>query len=268
MKIATWNVNSIRQRITRVEEWLKDKKPDILLMQEIKCETHLFPDSVFESLGYQCYVLGQKSYNGVAIISRLPAQASLYDLPHWENPHQQTRYIEITLKDFSCGPFKNFPLKIGNLYAPNGNSGGEEGLTHKLSFFESLYQYTKSLMNKNGHFLFAGDYNICPTPLDYAPQALSENDALRHPLVQEAYKKLIWSGLTDILRAQHPSERIYTFWDYQKLSWERNIGMRIDHFLLSPTLAENTLFSWINKEEREKEKPSDHVPVMLEIQES
>ncbi|QHI95292.1 exodeoxyribonuclease III [Aristophania vespae] len=250
---ATWNINSIRMRAHLVLEWLK-QHPDcqILALQEIKCETEQFP-SLFEEEGFHCLVKGQKSYNGVAFISRTPLTLVTDHLPGFDDP--AARYIEASING----------LTLGNLYLPNGNSGGEAGFKTKISFFDALYRRTQTLLEAGQPFAFIGDYNVCPHDRDLAPGALSPDDALTHPKSREGFRRLLWAGLTDALRALHPDERIYSFWDYQAAAFQRNSGLRIDHALLSPTLADRLEKVVVDREERAREKPSDHVPLIVTV---
>jgi exodeoxyribonuclease III len=255
MKITTWNVNSVRTRESHVADFLTREQPDVLLLQEIKCEEHQFPILAFQGLGYQSAIVGQKSYNGVAILHRAPVEVTLRKLPGMTEADAHSRFIEIRSNN----------LTIGNLYLPNGNSGGDTGYAYKLEWMEALRAHAQALLNTDQDFILAGDYNVCPTDADYAPRALSPGDALIRPETRAAFNALIWTGLTDALRALHPSETIYTFWDYQAGAWDRNSGLRIDHALLSPRLAERLACVTIHKSERAKPQPSDHVPVTVEI---
>ncbi|MBO1358763.1 exodeoxyribonuclease III [Acetobacter sacchari] len=255
MKIATWNVNSVRQRQVLVADWLERVQPDVLLLQEIKCEAHQFPADTFEALGYTAHVVGQKSYNGVAVLSRRPVELRETKLPGLSDPEPPARYIEVEADG----------LIIGNLYLTNGNSGGEAGFQNKLEFFDALACRAETLLRADADFLFAGDYNVCPTERDLAPGALSATDALVRPESRAAFRRLLWLGLTDAVRALHPDENCYTFWDYQAGAWNRDLGIRIDHALLSPRVAERLAAAAPDRDERAKPQPSDHVPVLMEL---
>jgi exodeoxyribonuclease-3 len=255
MKITTWNVNSVRTRESHVADFLEREKPDLLLLQEIKCEEHQFPALAFSQLGYQAAIVGQKSYNGVAILHRAPVEVTLRKLPGMTEADAHSRYIEVRSEN----------LTIGNLYLPNGNSGGDPGYAYKLEWMHCLRAHAESLMEADQDFILAGDYNVCPTDADYAKGALPPTDALVRPETRSAFNALIWTGLTDALRALHPAETLYTFWDYQAGAWDRNTGLRIDHALLSPRIAERLSAVTISKSERAKTQPSDHVPVTVEI---
>ncbi len=257
MKIASWNVNSIRTRAALVADWLAREQPDILLLQEIKCEGPQFPSEPFEALGYQAQVVGQKSYNGVALLSREPVEITRRALPGHEDDGQ-ARYIEAAFRG----------MLIGGLYLPNGNSNGDVGYQAKLGWMQSLYRYARDLTEADHDFILAGDYNVCPTDADFARGTLSANDALVRPETRAAYRSLLWLGLTDAMRALHPDAPCYTFWDYQGGAWPRDRGLRIDHALLSPRLAERLTTIMPDKAERDKPQPSDHVPVVVTLEEA
>lgn len=255
MKIATWNVNSIRQRQGLVLEWLAANSPDLLLLQEIKCEAHQFPAAAFEEAGYRSHVVGQKSYNGVATLSRAPVQLRTTRLPGLSDPEPPARYVEV----------ETGSLVVGNLYLPNGNSGGAAGFAGKLEFLDCLARHAQAMLRAGQDFILAGDYNVCPTDRDLTPGALGPDDALVRPESRAAYRRLLWLGLTDAVRALHPTETLYTFWDYQAGAWSRDMGLRIDHLLLSPRVAERLTSALPDREERARPQPSDHVPVVITL---
>jgi exodeoxyribonuclease-3 len=255
MKITTWNVNSVRTREAHVADHLAREQPDLLLLQEIKCEAHQFPALSFEALGYKAAIVGQKSYNGVAVLHREPVEVTFTKLPGMTEADAHARYIEVRTQG----------MTVGNLYLPNGNSGGEAGYAYKLEWMAALRAHALALFDSDADFILAGDYNVAPTDADFAPRALPAGDALIRPETRNAFNALIWTGLTDALRALHPTETLYTFWDYQAGCWDRNIGLRIDHALLSPRLAERLTAVAVHKPERAKPQPSDHVPVTVEI---
>ncbi|GBQ67681.1 exodeoxyribonuclease III [Ameyamaea chiangmaiensis NBRC 103196] len=255
MKIVTWNVNSIRQRESHVLSFLAREQPDVLCLQEIKCETGQFPAAAFRDAGYEAVVVGQKAYNGVAILARVPFTATAHQLPPLEDATPQARYVEIEVAG----------LRVGNLYLPNGNSNGDAGYAAKLAFMDALAEHARSLLETDTDFVLTGDYNVCPTDEDLAPGALPASDALVRPQTRAAFRRLIWLGLTDALRALHPTGAAYTFWDYQAGAWPRNIGLRIDHALLSPRLAERLVSCEIARDERGETQPSDHVPLAITL---
>jgi exodeoxyribonuclease-3 len=255
MKITSWNINSIRRRESLVTDFLTAEQPDLLLLQEIKCEDSQFPALAFASLGYKSATSGQKAYNGVAILHREDVEITHRKLPGMTEADTHARYIEARCQN----------LTIGNLYLPNGNSNGDDGYAYKLTWMAALRAHAAAMLDADTDFILAGDYNVAPTDADYAPGALSKSDALVRPETRAAFNALLWLGLTDALRALHPHEPLYTFWDYQAGAWDRNSGLRIDHGLLSPRLADRLTSVTIHKSERAKPQPSDHVPITFEI---
>lgn len=265
MLIATWNVNSIKARLPNVINWLNKTSPDIVLFQEIKCETQNFPGFEFEALGYKIHALGQKSYNGVAIISRYPIEDIKEHLPGGEND-LQARYLEATIKG----------IRLASIYLPNGNPISTE-LSHqpsekfiyKLEWMKRLKYHADALLRTEKSVILGGDFNIIPEAIDvYDPKGW-EQDALYHPLSRSAYQAILQLGYTDAFRALHPtSSRSYTFWDYQAGSWQQDNGLRIDHFLLSPEATDRMASCVIDRFPRGQEKASDHTPVLLEIKTS
>jgi exodeoxyribonuclease III len=256
VKIATWNVNSIRQRETHVQRWLEKTRPDILFLQEIKCETAAFPALSFHASGYTAQAVGQKSYNGVAVLARIPFTVTHTALPGLPADDAQARYTEITTET---------GLTLIGIYLPNGNSRGEEGFAYKLAWMDRLADRAQALLDEDRPFVITGDFNVCPTDADYAPGALPQTDALVRPESRARFHRLLWMGLTDAVRAVHPHGPVYTFWDYQAGAWQRDMGLRIDHALLSPTLAERLVSAAPDRQERDQPQPSDHVPVLIEL---
>ncbi len=255
MKVATWNVNSVRQRQGLVADWLQRAQPDVLFLQEIKCEAAAFPAGAFEALGYRCEVVGQKAYNGIAALARVPFEVRHSRLPGLPDDDAQARYIEIVADG----------LTLAGLYLPNGNSGGEAGYDYKLAWMRALGRRTAELLADDTPLALLGDFNVCPTDADFAAGTLPADDALLRPPTRAAFRALLWQGLTDAARALHPSEPAYTFWDYQAGAWPRDRGLRIDFALLSPTLAERVASATADRDERGKPQPSDHVPLMVEL---
>ncbi len=255
MKIATWNVNSIRQREQHVLRWLQACQPDLLVLQEIKCEATAFPALTFQAAGYQAEAVGQKAYNGVAILSRIPFMVTHRSLPGLPDGDAQARYLEVEADG----------ITIAGLYLPNGNSRGEDGFAYKLAWMDRLAERATALLDADTPTVITGDFNVCPTDDDFAPGALSATDALVRPESRARFRRLLWLGLTDAVRAIHPHGAVYTFWDYQAGAWQRDLGLRIDHALLSPTLAERLVAAAPDREERAQPQPSDHVPVVIEL---
>jgi exodeoxyribonuclease-3 len=255
MRIATWNVNSVKARLPNVLEWLSTMKPDVVLLQEIKCETASFPALEFQSAGYNVHALGQKSYNGVAILSRPKIENVLEHLPgNTDDP--QARYVEATIEG----------IRIASIYLPNGNPIETEKFPYKLAWMERLHQHAASLLESETPVVLGGDYNIIPEAADvYDPKAW-ENDALFHIDSRAAWRRLTQTGYTEAFRALHPQKtHAYSFWDYQAGAWQQDHGLRIDHFLLSPEATDHLVNCHIDRTPRGKEKASDHTPVILEL---
>ena len=253
-KIATWNVNSINARLPLLSRWLDDFRPDILLLQELKCIAEKFPRQELEDKGYNIAINGQKTYNGVAILSKSPIDIELTELPG--NPNdEQARYLEVFTKD----------LLVASIYAPNGNPVDSEKFPYKLEFMERLYERIKLLLQQDTNFILGGDFNVIPEPDDcYDPSAWNE-DALFRPETRAAWRKLIYLGLSDGFRILNKEAGQYSFWDYQRGAWNKNNGIRIDHFLLSPILADNLEEVGIDSTPRGWERPSDHTPVWCKL---
>ena len=255
MKIATWNVNSVRIRVPHVCRYLERAAPDLLLLQEIKCEDAAFPAAAFEALGYQAVVVGQKTYNGVAVLSRGPVEVQHRALPGLPADDAQARYVEV----MAAG------VVVGNLYLPNGNSGGEAGYAYKLAWMDRLGDRAAALLDADTPFMLAGDYNVCPEDRDFAPGTISPGDALVRLETRARYRRMLWLGLTDAVRVTQPDATAYTFWDYQGGAWGRDRGLRIDHALLSPVLADRLVSAVPDRGPRGEDQPSDHVPVLVEL---
>lgn len=249
MKIATWNVNSIKAREAHVRQWLGEVQPDVLMMQELK---GLEFGYTFE--GYDVQAVGQKTYNGVAILSKEPCEVILTRLPGDETD-EQARYLEVAYQG----------LRLINIYLPNGNPVESEKYPYKLSWMARLYERLKELRAQNVPFLIGGDFNVIPEARDCWDPAVWINDALYKLETRQAFRKLLYLGLTDAFRVFNQDEEQYTFWDYQAGCWPANKGIRIDHFLASPPLADLLRGCTIDKTPRGWEKASDHTPVIVEI---
>lgn len=259
MKIATFNVNSIIARLPRILEWFDAAKPDVAVLQEIKCTDDKFPYLEFEERGYNLAVHGQKTYNGVALLSKFPFEESLKGLPGDETD-DHARYIEA----FIC-PKGEKGVRVCGLYLPNGNPAPGPKYDYKLGWMKRLKARAEELLALEEAFVMAGDYNVIPQEEDvYNPKAWM-GDALFLPQTRAAFREIVNLGLTDAVRQIHPSGHLYTFWDYQRGAWERNNGIRIDHMLLSPQAADRLKNAGIDRDERGKDKPSDHVPVWVEL---
>ncbi|CBS88985.1 exodeoxyribonuclease III [Azospirillum lipoferum] len=257
MKIATWNVNSAKARLPLIIDWLRTTSPDVVLFQEIKCETAAFPAAAFEELGYHVNAVGQKAYNGVALLSKAPAEDVLTRLPG-EPEDEQARYVEATVSG----------VRIASLYLPNGNPVPGEKFAYKLRWMDRLYDHARTLLAREIPVVLGGDYNIIPEARDvFSPQAFA-GDALFRPESRAKFRALLNLGLTEAYRALHDDDRAYTFWDYQAGSWPRDNGLRIDHFLLSPQAADRLAGCSIDRGPRGLEKASDHTPVVLELRDA
>lgn len=255
MKIATFNVNSIKARLPRVLEWLEDAKPDVALLQEIKSEDATFPALEIEALGYRIATHGQKTYNGVAILSRHPIEDLRRGLPGDESD-EQARYIEATIQG----------IRVASIYLPNGNPVDTDKYPYKLGWMERLTKHVRrTLLPTEMPVVLGGDYNCCPTDKDVYDPAGWADDALCRPETRAQFRALVNLGLTEAWRALH-NEVAYSFWDYQRGRWNRDEGLRIDHFLLSPQAADRLVACEIDRGPRGKEKASDHTPVWVEIE--
>jgi exodeoxyribonuclease-3 len=257
LTIATFNVNSIKARLGNLLAWAAERQPDVILLQELKCQESELPVLELRSLGYAVEALGQKTYNGVAILSKRPMALVEKGLPG-DPSDEQARYIEATIEG----------LRIASLYLPNGNSRGEEGYAYKLRWMARLKQHAESLLESETPFVLGGDYNVIPAPIDCYDPAAWENDALFRPETRAAFHALTHLGLTEAWRALHPERRAYTFWDYQGGRWQAGEGIRIDHFLLSPQAADRLVSSEIDETPRAKDKASDHTPVLLTLRDA
>jgi exodeoxyribonuclease-3 len=255
MRIATYNVNGINSRLPVLLRWLDETKPDVVCLQELKTPNEKFPNQAITDAGYQAIWHGQKSWNGVAILSRNMEIKDLRRGLEGDPDDIQSRYIEALIND----------VVIGCLYLPNGNPAPGPKLEYKLQWFDRLTRHAKQLLSYNLPVLLTGDFNVMPTELDvYKPERWVD-DALFRPEVREAFQKLLSQGWTDAIRTLYPEQIIYTFWDYFRNAYGRNAGLRIDHFLLSPTLKERLTASNVDHHVRGWEKSSDHAPVWIEI---
>ncbi len=258
IKIATFNVNSIKARLPRVLGWLAEAKPDVVLLQEIKCTDDTFPRLEIEDMGYNVAVKGQKTYHGVAILSKFPLEDVTATLPG-EEADDQARYIEAFV---SAG---KVPVRVASIYLPNGNPVESEKFPYKLRWLKRLRAHAKKLLTQEEVLVLGGDYNVAPTDDDVYDAEGWANDALCRKESRAGYRSILHLGLTDAFWALHPLPHSYTFWDYQAGAWNKDHGLRIDHLLLSPQAADRLQASGIDRKERGKEKASDHVPVWCEL---
>ncbi len=256
MKIATWNVNSVKARLPQLLAWLKSAQPDVALLQELKCVTENFPRLEIEDLGYNCAVLGQKSYNGVAILSKRPLEDLLEGLPG-DKTDDQARYLEATVDG----------VRVASIYLPNGNPVESDKYPYKLAWMGRLEAHVRKRLALEEPLVLGGDYNVIPGDEDVYDPKKFKDDALGRPETRHAFRRLLNLGLTEAFRALHPAEpHRYTYWDYGR-AFEDDEGLRIDHFLLSPQAADRLVSCEIDKGPRKEAKPSDHTPVLLELQE-
>lgn len=258
MKLATFNINGIKARIGALSDWLQDTQPDVALLQEIKSVDEAFPRQHFEDMGYIVETHGQKGFNGVAILSRLPLEDITRGLPG-DDDDEQARYIEATV----IGDTR--PVRVGCLYLPNGNPVPGPKYDYKLAWMARLRDRAQALLALEEPALLAGDWNVIPQAEDAARPEAWREDALFLPETRAAFRRIETLGFTDAFRARVRGPGHYSFWDYQANSWDRNNGIRIDHLLLAPQAADLLRDAWIDREVRGREKPSDHVPVFIDI---
>ena len=250
MKIATWNVNSIKVRMPHLLAWLEEAKPDVVCLQEIKCPTEDFPALELKGLGYHVEALGQRTYNGVALVSREPAKEVMRGLPG-DPADDHARYIEATIGD----------IRVASIYLPNGNPVESDKYPYKLGWMKRLAARAQALLDSEQPVVLAGDYNVCPTDDDvYDPEGWRDDALCKHE-TRAAFRVLPNLGYVDAFRALHGEPRRYTFWDYQAGRWNRDEGLRIDHLLLSPQAADRLEACEIDKGPRGKDKASDHTPI-------
>ena len=257
MKIASWNVNSVRARIINLLDYLKKDKPDILFLQEIKTENINFPTDEFKKIGYESFVFGQKSYNGVAFLSKI--KIDRIDTSFIDDDLKQSRIITGDIK------IKHKKIKLINIYVPNGNPINTEKYLYKKKWLDKFLKSIKKTLLNEKNIIISGDFNIIPDEIDVYDHNRFSNDALYKIEIRKYFRELINYGFTDIFRQLKKDKQEYTFWDYMAGSWVKNYGMRIDHFLVTNNLLENIKTININKNPRGKIKPSDHTPIELEI---
>ena len=257
LSVTSWNVNSIKARLPNVVEWLKEAAPDVACLQELKCVDEAFPRLEIEDLGYNVETVGQKTYNGVALLSKRPIEeVALRGLPLPEGEEdEQSRYIEAVIAAESG------PVRIACLYLPNGNPAPGPKYDYKLSWMKRLHDRAQELLALEEPVILAGDYNVIPRNADVHDPARWEGDALFRPETHDAFYALRWLGYSDAFEQADGRAHQYTFWDYQAGAWPKNNGVRIDHLLLSPRAADALESVEIDKGPRGKEKASDHTPI-------
>jgi exodeoxyribonuclease-3 len=255
MLIATFNVNGIGSRLPALLQWLEEKQPDVACLQELKAPQEKFPEAAINAAGYQAIWLGQKSWNGVAILARGSAPVEVRRGLPGDSEDEQSRYIEAAVNG----------VLVACLYLPNGNPYPGPKFDYKLAWFERLITHAAELMASGAKVVLAGDFNVMPTELDvYKPERWT-NDALFRVETREAFQRLMAQGWCDSLRSMHPDQRIYTFWDYFRNAYGRDAGLRIDHLLLSAALAPALKAAGVDREVRGREKPSDHAPTWIDL---
>lgn len=255
MKIATYNVNGVNGRLPVILRWLNEKQPDVVCLQELKSPDEKIPREAIEAAGYRGIYHGQKSWNGVAILSNKYDVQEIGRILPGDPEDVQSRYLECMVNN----------IHLVCLYLPNGNPAPGPKFDYKLSWFSRLQTRAKELLAMNKPVIMTGDYNVMPSEIDVYKPERWVNDALFRPETRAAYKTLLDMGWTDALRTLYPDQVIYTFWDYFRSSFERNAGLRIDHFLLSPQVAPELKAAGVDREVRGWEKTSDHAPVWIEI---
>jgi exodeoxyribonuclease-3 len=258
MRIATWNVNSIRQRTENLTAWLAERAPDIVCLQETKTVDEAFPRAPIEALGYNVAIHGQKTFNGVAILSKFKFDEVTPRLPG-DHADDHARFIEATVSTAQG------TLRVASIYLPNGNPPDTEKYTYKINWMERLSKYAHERLQLEEPLIMAGDYNVIPTADDVHNPAAWTKDALFLPQTRAKFRALTNLGLTDAIRAVSDDKDLYTFWDYQAGAWQKNWGIRIDHLLLSPQAADRLTAAGIDKHVRSWERPSDHVPVYADF---
>jgi exodeoxyribonuclease-3 len=253
VKIATFNINNVNRRLPNLLQWLRAAKPDIVCLQELKSTDADFPAAALRKAGYDAVWRGQKTWNGVAILSKVGAPVLTRLALPGDPADTQSRYIEAAVDG----------IVVGCLYLPNGNPQPGPKFDYKLKWFARLAAHARKLLKQNVPVVLAGDYNVAPTELDIYPTRSWDNDALVQPESRAAYARLVKQGWTDALRVLHPDERLYTFWDYKRNRWPRDAGLRLDHLLLSPQLAKRLVDAGVDRAVRGKEGASDHAPVWV-----
>ena len=257
MRIATWNVNSVRQRLPHLIDYLKAVAPDALCLQEIKCLDEQFPRAEVEELGYNVETHGQKGFNGVAVLAKRPMEI-VRGLPGDESD-VQSRYIEALIST------DGGVVRLASVYLPNGNPPDSDKYPYKLGFMDRLVRHARKLLEYEEPLVLAGDFNVIPESVDAARPELWTSDALFLPATRAKFRELLALGFADALRATTDAGGLYTFWDYQAGAWQKNNGIRIDHLLLSPQATDRLQSVEIDKAVRGKDKASDHAPIRIEL---
>ena len=256
LSVASWNVNSIKARLPNVIDWLKTASPDVVCLQEIKTVDENFPRLEIEELGYNVETVGQKSYNGVALLSKHPIEEIAHRALPGDESDEQARYIEAVISADSG------PVRVASIYLPNGNPAPGPKYDYKLAWMKRLKAHAASLLAFEEPVILAGDYNLIPRDCDVHDPIAWEGDALIRPESRDAFAEILWLGYTEAFMQADGRADQYTFWDYQAGAWPKNHGIRIDHLLLSPQAADHLKSVEIDKAPRGKEKASDHTPII------
>ncbi len=255
--VATWNVNSLKVRQDHLINWLGSTEPDIVLLQELKLEAEAVPYKALSAAGYHAVAVGQKAYNGVAVLSRHPIEVLADRLPG-EDGDGQARYLEVRTAN----------LRVASIYLPNGNPVDTEKFAYKLSWLERLESHVRTLLATEEAFVLGGDYNVAPTDEDVHDPAAFANDALCRPESRAAFRRILWHGLTDAVSSRCGGPHRFTWWDYRNRGFELDQGLRIDHLLLSPHAADRLTGAAVDRTPRSWDKPSDHTPVTCTLAEA
>ncbi len=254
MRIATWNVNSVKSRLEHLMRYAREQSPDVILLQELKCTDDAFPRMEIEDLGYNAALIGQKTYNGVAILSKHPIEDVSTTLPG-DGSDAEARYVEAVTNG----------VRVVSVYVPNGMEEGSHKFQYKLSFLNRLRGHLQNLLQYDEKLVVGGDYNVAPQPLDVFDPVKLEGTICFHPEERKLLRSIEYLGLTDAFRAMHPQEQRFSWWDYRAGAFQQNNGLRIDHLLLSPEAADSLISCDIDSTPRAWDKPSDHTPVWCEI---
>ena len=255
MKIATFNINNVNKRLANLLDWLRQEKPDVACLQELKADQNAFPEAAIREAGYESVWAGQKTWNGVAILARgAKPVLTRTELPG-DPSDRQARYIEAAVRG----------VLIASIYAPNGNPQPGPKFDYKLAWLERLRKHATALRRSGAPVVLAGDFNVAPTDLDIYKTKSWDDDALVHPDSRAAFRRLVGRSWTDALRHLHPDERLYTFWHYRRMRWPRDAGLRLDHLLLSPNLADRLVAGGVDRDVRGLEGASDHAPAWIEL---
>jgi exodeoxyribonuclease-3 len=255
VRIASFNINNVNKRLPNLLAWLAEAKPDAVCLQELKAETRDFPEAALRAAGYQAVWQGQRSWNGVAILARGAAPVVTRRRLPGDPADEQARYIEAAVRG----------VLIGCLYLPNGNPQPGPKFAYKLAWFDRLIAHAATLLDSGLPVVLAGDYNVVPTEADIYPSTSWKKDALLQPASRAAFRRLLDQGWTDALRSLHPQARLYTFWDYKRDRWARDAGLRIDHLLLSPSLAPRLAEAGVDRAVRGLPNASDHAPAWIRL---